>query len=129
MRRKIKKDINNKIDVLVTGNGLDLHCGLKSSFKDFFDSKLRISSSTFNENEIISNIWYLILTFSFMLKINNGGRIVPFVENNNPLWMDVESLVEKVLMSSNGKGIILVYDFIDRILKIEIMMTHLIILK
>ena len=55
---------NNKIDVLITGNGLDLHCGLKSSFKDFFDFKLLTSSSTFNENEIASNIWYLIFTYS-----------------------------------------------------------------
>lgn len=63
-----------------------------------------------------------------MLKTNKGGIIVPFIENNNPLWMNIESLIGNVLMPSNKREErIFIYDLIDRIIKIESMVFRMII--
>ena len=106
------EELEKPSDILVIGNGFDLHCGLKSSFKNFFDSELRFSDGSFNEKRITDNIWYLIFTYAFMLNIDKGGKLVPFVKNDNPLWMDVESYIDKVFKTKNMIGELEIYDFI-----------------
>lgn len=109
------EELNKPTDVLVIGNGFDLHCGLKSSFKNFFDSELK-NGNQLNVKRIKSNIWYLIFTFAFMLKEDKGGKIVPFVGNDNPLWMDVETYIDKVFRSTKSLPI---FDFVNNTLKKE----------
>ena len=97
--------------VLVLGNGFDLHCGLKSRFKDFFEDELKNKPC-----KIKSNIWYLIFYYAYMLDYNHGGSLVPFVNNSNPLWMDVETYIDNVFKTSNLMGILKIYDFIKNII-------------
>lgn len=99
--------------IVVVGNGLDLHCGLKSSFKDFFDSKLMLENDMFKNFAILKNIWYLIFTFAFMIRHNESGSIVPSVNNDNPLWMDVENYIDKVFKTKDSRTELKIYDFIN----------------
>ena len=111
-------------DILVIGNGFDLHCGLKSSFKNFFDSELRIGSSL-NAKKIKDNLWYLIFTFAFMLDKDNGGDVVPYVNNKNPLWMDVESYIDLVFKSDkNLMSRLKIHNFILNALNSELSMDE-----
>lgn len=87
--------------IVVVGNGLDLHCGLRSSFKNFFDSKL------------MYGIWYLIFALAFVLEGNKGGDIVPFVGVDNLLWMDIENCIDKVFKTRDLGGELRIYDFIN----------------
>lgn len=99
--------------IVVVGNGLDLHCGLRSSFKNFFDSKLSYGNGVFKKEIVSSNIWYLIFVFAFMLPENRDGYLVPFVKNDNPLWMDVENYIDKVFKNINSKVEPKIYGFIN----------------
>lgn len=117
--QKAFDDLNKATDILVVGNGFDLHCGLKSSFKNFFDSELRTSIG-FKSDKIKKNIWYLIFTYAFMLDTDKGGKIVPFVNNNDPLWMDVETYIDNVFKAKkNMLPQLPIYDFILNTLKVE----------
>lgn len=107
------KELDKPSDILVIGNGFDLHCGLKSSFKNFFDSELRLANGRFNEERICGNIWYLIFTYAFMLDRDNGGKLVPFVNKNNPLWMDIEAYIDMVFKTKNLISELRIYDFIN----------------
>lgn len=113
------EELEKPSDILVVGNGFDLHCGLKSSFKNFFDSELRLGNGRLNENRIIDNIWYLIFTYAFMLNSDKGGKLVPFIKNNDPLWMDIESYIDKVFKTKNSIGELRIYDFIKNKLNFE----------
>lgn len=113
--QQIFNELNKATDILVIGNGFDLHCGLKSSFKDFFESELK-SGQLLNVQKIKSNIWYLIFTFAFML--NNGkndkAKLIKCINKDNPLWMDVEDYIASVFdLHTNSK----VYYFINKTLK------------
>lgn len=48
---------------VIIGNGFDLHCGLKSSFKDFFFQKILNKDGQVNVASTRSNIWYLLFYF------------------------------------------------------------------
>ncbi len=41
--------------LLILGNGFDLHCGLKSSYKDFFESEIVTDSNNYWEITIRNN--------------------------------------------------------------------------
>lgn len=117
--KKAFDELDKATDILVVGNGFDLHCGLKSSFKNFFDSELKTPFG-FNSEKIKNNIWYLIFTYAFMLDRDRKGNIVPFVSNSDPLWMDVETYIDNVFKSKkNLLPLLPIYDFILNTLEQE----------
>lgn len=73
--------MNNKNDVdqlLIIGNGFDLHCGLKTDFEDYFKSRFD------GLNEIYSdNFW--------------DCYFKSLKDNNAKLWSDVETQIQKCL--------------------------------
>lgn len=115
--REIEKELRKPNTLLVLGNGFDLHCGLHSSFKDFFSSEMLDSNGKLITMKITSNIWYTIFYYAFMLKEDKGGTLIPYVKNEDPLWMDIEEYISKVF--SVGDNLILnmrIYDFINNAL-------------
>lgn len=115
--REIEKELRKPNTLLVLGNGFDLHCGLHSSFKDFFNSEMLDFDGKPITMKITSNIWYIIFYYAFMLKGDKGGTLIPYVKNEDPLWMDIEEYISKVF--SAGDNLILnmrIYDFINNAL-------------
>lgn len=72
---------------LIIGNGFDLNCGLNSSFDDFLKTQ-----------DVRSNIWYLICHFAFSKSDFEGFVLINHVKNGEILWMDVESLIKRVVL-------------------------------
>lgn len=103
-----QKTINKLVDaftkthnVLVLGNGFDLHLGLKSSFADFFESCVLNS----NKEYVGNNLLYLLLKQRFYRKINYVGFFRP-VDYSSPNWMDVEGFIKKIAVEDRMlKGI------------------------
>lgn len=99
--------------LLIIGNGFDLNCKLKSKFSNFFESK--VVEVIWNgdrgfvlSNESKNNIWYLILFFAFYGNktpsyMSDDERLFPIISNNNPLWMDVESYIKRIMTEKNQK--------------------------
>lgn len=70
-RVSVVEDEKNFNQLIILGNGFDLACGLKSTYKDFFNHILQ-------KEESESNYWYYIFkSLSIKNKINNG-------------WTDIE---------------------------------------
>ena len=95
-----KKKINGTL--LVLGNGFDLNCGLPSTFKDFFILKLQNAKGAANTftNTKCENIWYLLLYFAFYdetLYDYESKKAIELIYDFDPLWMDVESFIKKII--------------------------------
>lgn len=74
--------------LIVIGNGFDLACGLKSRFSDFFATRYaKDGSCLLSSGELTA--WDIIL-----------GSI----EENDPLWCDVESVVAEWVVGDDGYG-------------------------
>ena len=100
--------------ILVIGNGFDKHCGLNSSFSDFFYSTLMDENKKPIFERINKNIWYIIFYYAFMIDSDKGGRLIKFIDNDNPLWMDIENYIDKTLRSNKDSHPLLpLYDFIN----------------
>ena len=54
----------------------------------------------------------MIFTYAFMLDSNHGGKLVPYINNSNPLWMNVEEYIDKVFKTSDSTDELGIYDFI-----------------
>lgn len=80
--------------LLVLGNGFDIHCELNSKFDDFFSTCLK-KENHFLSQKIRSNIWYLLFYFRFYNGLKES--IVPKLDNDNPLWMNVEEFISNVV--------------------------------
>lgn len=75
--------------LIVLGNGFNLACGLKSKFSDFYASR---TDNTYEFNSIPEdqrNVWDLILSQ---------------VENDDPLWCDIESLISTFVFKDSDSG-------------------------
>lgn len=75
--------------LIVIGNGFDLACGLKSSFRDFFETRFNAERKTFIVPDEELTAWDVILST---------------VEKDDPLWCDVESLIAKWVVGDDGNG-------------------------
>lgn len=89
-------DFMEPTDILVLGNGFDKHCGLASSFKDYFYAEFFDVNKKPIINKIIDNIWNLIFYYAFIIKKTSGNQLIDRVENDEPLWMDVEGYIRNV---------------------------------
>lgn len=114
----IFNELRKPTGILVLGNGFDMHCGLHSSFKCFFDSTFFDAGGKPIFDRINSNIWYLIFYYAFELPENRGGTLIKWIRNSNPLWMDVEEYINKVF--EIGDDLLFkmrVCDFINNVLR------------
>lgn len=88
-------DLHKVENLLILGNGYDLHCELNSSFSDyFFNSDLySIYESVSNNPHHINNgnIWYLLLYLRFFTDYFG------LPEKSNIKWMDVEDYIRSVV--------------------------------
>lgn len=118
MTDNIFEELRKPTDILVLGNGFDMHCGLHSSFKCFFDSTFFDSNGKPLFDKINNNIWNLIFYYAFELPKDKGGTLIKRVRNSNPLWMDVEEYINKVFETDNDLLFKMrICDFINNILR------------
>ena len=79
--------------LLILGNGFDLHCGLKSSYKDFFQSTiLDTIGEQYGSRQIkagVSGFWETLL-FGYY-KIHSG--------NSDYNWCDIETIIKDTLLN------------------------------
>ena len=79
--------------LLVLGNGFDLHCGLKSSYKDFFQSTiLDTIGEHYGSRQMkagVSGFWETLL-FGYY-KIHSG--------NTDYNWCDIETIIKDTLLT------------------------------
>lgn len=93
-------DIMHSSQLLILGNGFDLHCGLKSSYKDFFQSSiLDTIDGRFGVQQMkagVSGFWENLL-FGYYLK---SGKF-------NYNWCDIETIIKNTVLAigSHSKGI------------------------
>lgn len=85
--------------LLILGNGFDLHCGLKSSYKDFFQSTiLDTIGGRFGLQQMkagVTGFWETLL-FGYYSKF---GKL-------NYNWCDIETIIKDTVLAigSHGKG-------------------------
>ena len=79
-----------KSQLLILGNGFDVHCGLKSSYKDFFRSEIfDVEGELYGLKQLqagVSGFWENL--FLEYYKINN---------KDNYNWCDIESIIRDIL--------------------------------
>lgn len=84
--------------LLILGNGFDLHCGLKSSYNDFFRctilDPIGEQSGLQQMKAGVSGFWETLL-FGYY-KINNG--------NTDYNWCDIEAIIKDTLLTIGGHG-------------------------
>ena len=94
-------ELNKPHSVLAIGNGFDLNIKLKSSFSQFLKCKLmnndRVSADACHEN-----IWYQIFAFTFFVKSDEA--YIKRIEQTDPKWMDIESLIAILTKGITGMG-------------------------
>lgn len=82
----------DKYQLLILGNGFDLHCGLKSSYKDFFRSEiLDTIGEQFGLKQLqagVSGFWENLLLEYY--KLDN---------NDDYTWCDIEEIIKNTLLS------------------------------
>ncbi len=81
--------------LLILGNGFDLHCGLQSSYKDFFQSTiLDTIGKQFALHRMkagVSGFWE-----AFLLEYYKIYR------NDNYNWCDIETIIKNTLLTISG---------------------------
>ena len=113
------KGLKMEGNLLVLGNGFDLHCGLKSRFSDFFEDKclkaneelyscyregnFSSAKNLFHKHEGILNFW----SYLFYINYYSESRFV-INKNKNTNWFDIEELIKDALEKkfSNGQTIV-----------------------
>lgn len=94
-----------KRTLVVIGNGFDIHCGLKSTYKDYFDSKNKdafikhvegmikdekpdeeISDWIYEEWDGDKNFWFVYFLGMIVIKKTLGGN-----------WYDIEALIQQFI--------------------------------
>ena len=79
------------LQLLILGNGFDLHCGLKSSYKDFFRASIL---DTYSEHNGFPNMeqdcegFWESLLFRYYMKFN---------KQTNYNWCDIETIIKNTL--------------------------------
>lgn len=73
--------------LLILGNGFDLHCGLKSSYKDFFRSEILYAANGLKLLQPgVSGFWESLLLEYYKIKKNDDYN-----------WCDIETIIKKTL--------------------------------
>ncbi len=88
--------------LIILGNGFDLNCKLASRFSDYFKEKADLIKNSIyksDDEHICENIWDLLLYLAFYDE-NEFGRIFSKPNKKDILWMDVESLIEKIVLDT-----------------------------
>lgn len=75
--------------LIILGNGFDLTCGLKSKFSDFFNNRTNGTYSINSIPEDERNVWDVILSD---------------VEERDPLWCSIESLISTYVFQEYDSG-------------------------
>lgn len=81
-----------KQQLLILGNGFDLHCGLRSSYRDFFRSEiLYAANKSFGSKLLqpgVSGFWESLLLEYYKL-----------YDNQDYNWCDIEAIIKDTLLS------------------------------
>lgn len=89
--------------VVIIGNGFDLNLGLKTSYKDFVESKY--FTFILGENNGIDKECYDFNKNKIKLQlINNGLAAYIFRQARERNWYDIENDIKEYIISSNGKS-------------------------
>ena len=80
-------------NLLIIGNGFDLHLGLSSSFSSFFKANYLIHDGSFDPN--CNNVFAYLLYLRFYAEALPNSFLRRIYEDN-PNWMDVESFIKKL---------------------------------
>ena len=99
-----------KYDVLILGNGFDLHLHLKSSFASFFESTILSDNGYFKSNEC--NLLFYLLYLRFFNKSPRKSTMFRTIFNDDPSWMDVEGFIKEIATNKSiMDGIIRAMDY------------------
>ncbi len=93
MAKNVIVELNNLHNLLIIGNGFDLHLKLKSSFSNFFEQKYLDRHNVFKQDCI--NIFAYLLYIRFYAK-NISNSFMRRIYKFNPNWMDIESFIKKL---------------------------------
>ena len=101
-----KQDGSNLNSLLVIGNGFDLHCGLRSTFSDYYnsicldnneflyllyeDGKYEEMESYLKEHSSSINFWSLL----FYIQYYSDKTIYKISDNKSTNWFDIEQLIK-----------------------------------
>ena len=109
--------------LLIIGNGFDLACGLKSSYKDFFDNYLKSISSTDSKmywEKYFQNMSYLNssnddytwtdIETQIFTQLQNVEFIIENELLKNRFYENKDELVRKIEISLNGSNSNLNFD-------------------
>ena len=81
-------------NVLVLGNGFDLHLKLKSSFSDFFKEEVLDEKSNFKSQE--KNLLLFLLFLRFYYRGRSTKTFYRTIYEDDPSWMDVEGFIKEL---------------------------------
>ena len=93
MQSKYLDELNATHNLLIIGNGFDLHLGLHSSFSNFFQTQYLLHDNTFDNR--CNNIFAYLLYLRYYAE-NLPNSFLRRVYEDNPNWMDVESFIQKI---------------------------------
>ena len=85
--------LNDHHNLLIIGNGFDLHLNLKSTFSNFFEARYLDSNKKFKTN-CLNVFAYLVYVRFYAPDI--GRSFLRRIYATNPNWMDIESFVQKI---------------------------------
>ena len=109
------KDFFDELDkpntLLIIGNGFDKHCGLASSFEDYFKSRFFFGNGSHNDRLIADNVWNLI--FFYRYYANHSGGYINRVDSDDIKWMDVEGFINDLFKTKNLHLINRTYDLLN----------------
>ena len=80
-------------DIVVIGNGFDLHLGLKSSFEDFFKKHLFVNGVFANNS---NNLLYELIYYKFYCEDLGRGGFIKKLGLSSINWMDIEKFLKEI---------------------------------
>ena len=91
----LNSEDTRNLNVVVLGNGFDLHLGLKSSFSSFFSENVIDQNHYFKSDNDNLLLFLMYLRFYRKGKPSYQPLFYP-VYSDNPNWMDVEGFVKEL---------------------------------
>lgn len=83
-------------DLIIIGNGFDLHLGLKSSFNDFFNERLFVKNVFTNKT---NNLLYELIHFRFYSEEFGRDGFIQKLSASSINWMDIEKFLKEIATS------------------------------